>query len=181
MGEGGYVACRDPAVHERLRLLRNQGRLQSGTFLHPAIGYNLRVTDIHAAIGRVQLAKLPALVARKRELHDAYDDALSNVPSVRVLGAAEHAGLVPFRCVIQARDAGGLMAHLSANRVEPRGFFYPLHAQPAFGGTEFDECAYANAAAGHRCGVCLPVHGDVSIEDVTRVATLIREHQFALA
>jgi perosamine synthetase len=73
------------------------------------------------------------------------------------------------------------MVHLRANRVEPRGFFYPLHAQPAFGGTEIDERSYPNAAAGHRQGVCLPLHSEMSIKDVARIAGVISEHQAALA
>jgi dTDP-4-amino-4,6-dideoxygalactose transaminase len=56
-----------------------------------------------------------------------------------------------------------------------------MDAQPAFGGVMIDEHAYPNTAAGHRHGVCLPLHGAVSIEDVARVAGLIREHQSAFA
>ena len=177
-GEGGFVACRDAAVYERLLLLRNQGRMHSGTFLHPEIGYNLRLTDIQAAIGRLQLRKLDSIIATKRKLHAAYVDALSGIETLRVLGPAENASLVPFRCVVLAEDAQGLMRHLSDNKIESRGFFYPLHRQPAFGATtDTPDTGFANALDGHRRGICLPLHCGMSTEDVTRIAASVRQHQ----
>jgi perosamine synthetase len=179
-GEGGFVACRDPAIYERLRLLRNQGRMHSGTFIHPAVGYNLRMTDIQAAIGRVQLRKLESIIATKRALYDAYVEALAGAENVRVLGAAEHATMVPFRCVILADDAEGLMQRLAANKVEPRSFFYPLHRQPAFNpgsNPEETDGEFPNAVAGHRRGICLPLHVAMSQDDVVRVSALVRAHQ----
>jgi perosamine synthetase len=179
-GEGGFVVCRDAAVYERLRLLRNQGRMRSGTFIHPAVGFNLRMTDIQAAIGRVQLRKLDSIIATKRSLHDAYARGLEGIETVRVIGSALNATLVPFRCVVLVEDAPGLMQHLSRNKVEPRGFFYPLHRQPAFGAgsdTAKVDDEFPNAVDGYLRGVCLPLHSGMSQEDAGRIAALVREHQ----
>lgn len=183
-GEGGFVACRDAAIYERLRLFRNQGRLKSGTFIHPSVGYNFRITDIQSAIGRIQLRKLGAIAATKRVLYETYVEELRDVGSVRILQAAKDAELIPFRCVILSDDAQGLMTHLAENRVEPRSFFYPLHLQPAFRELTFGRCDdadYPNAMMGYRRGVCLPIHCALSREDVSRIAALIRSHHLARA
>ncbi|SME99339.1 perosamine synthetase [Tistlia consotensis] len=176
-GEGGYVACRDPALHERLRQLRNQGRSERGSFVHPAIGFNFRITDLQAAMGLVQLGKLPQILARKTALHARYRDALAGLPQIRVLGAAPGAGLVPFRCVLIAERAAELSAHLEAAGVQIRGFFPPLHRQPCFaeGREAQPDSRFPNAIAGHRDGLCLPIFPTLAEAQVERIGALVRD------
>ena len=57
-GEGGLVVTNDQAVYESMLYLRNQGRINRGSFIHPEIGYNFRITDLQAAVGLEQLNKL---------------------------------------------------------------------------------------------------------------------------
>ena len=66
-GEGGVVLTDDDELYHRLRLLRNQGRRHSGTFVHEGLGMNFRVTDMQCAVGTAQLRKLPRIADRKRE------------------------------------------------------------------------------------------------------------------
>ncbi|MFC0430269.1 DegT/DnrJ/EryC1/StrS aminotransferase family protein [Kutzneria buriramensis] len=179
-GEGGFVTCQDEGVYERLRLLRNQGRMNSGTFIHPSVGFNLRITDMQAALGRVQLRKLGLIIERKLELLAAYREALSGVRGVRVLGAAEGANHVPFRCAIVVDDAAAFIEHLSSHQIEPRTFFYPLHLQPAFASLRGpDDHGFPNAVAGYEGGICLPLHSALTVDDVSRIARAIRDHQEA--
>ena len=84
-GEGGVVLTNDTQLYERLRLLRNQGRLTSGTFVHDSLGMNFRVTDLQSAVGNAQLRKLPGLIASKRANHDRYAANLADVPGLRWL------------------------------------------------------------------------------------------------
>lgn len=180
-GEGGYVACRDPGVFDRLRLLRNQGRLDRGSFIHPAVGYNFRMTDLQSAIGLVQLDRLPRIVQRKQELLALYREGLSHLPGVRVLGAAEGANHVPFRCVLMTDRVRELMDHLERHGIQPRSFFNPLHRQPGlreWGAgrlpvEHFDDAAYPNAVFGWDHGVCLPVHATLTDLEIQFVCETI--------
>ncbi|MFD8462686.1 DegT/DnrJ/EryC1/StrS family aminotransferase [Streptomyces antimycoticus] len=176
-GEGGLVTCRDGNTYERLRMLRNQGRMNSGTFIHPSIGFNLRITDMQAALGRVQLRKLGAVIEKKQALYAAYAEAFRGIHGIRVLGAAEHANHVPFRCVIVVDDATALITHLTERQIEPRTFFYPLHLQPAFaslrGPSSPSDRGFPNAETGYARGICLPIHGGVTVDDVSRIADAI--------
>lgn len=164
-GEGGFVVCRDDGTNERLRHLRNQGRLNSGSFIHPTIGYNFRITDIQAAIGLVQLSKLHEIVARKRTIYGWYLELLNNVRGVRVLGAAPESTHVPFRCVLIAPRAQTLIAHLAGRGIQSRGFFNPMHRQPCFVAWFADKPHsppmrdedYPNAVFGYENGLCLPM------------------------
>lgn len=178
-GEGGYVTCRDPEIHERLLYLRNQGRLERGSFVHPAIGFNFRITDMQAAIGQAQLARLPDIVERKTALHERYRAGLAGIPQVRLLGAARDANLVPFRCVLMAEDATDLAARLEAEGVQTRSVFYPLHRQPCFAGPAeaegIDDGRFPNASEAHRKGLCLPIFPTMTDEQVARIVALIRD------
>ena len=70
--EGGFVVTDDPEIHERMLYLRNQGRKQSGTFVHPEIGYNFRITDMQAALGLSQLKKLDVIKREKAKIYSLY-------------------------------------------------------------------------------------------------------------
>ena len=130
-GEGGYVACRDSAVYERLCYLRNQGRIDRGSFVHPAIGFNFRITDLQAAIGLAQLDRLDAIVARKRAVYARYVDQLRDLPQVRFLGRHPLGNHVPFRVVLLAEQAHELMAWLAEQSVQSWSFFIRCIANPA--------------------------------------------------
>lgn len=179
-GEGGFVTCQDETTYERLCLLRNQGRMKSGTFIHLSVGFNLRITDMQAALGRVQLRKLSVIIDRKQALHAAYREVLSGIRGVRILGAAEGANHVPFRCVILVDDASPLIERLASHQIESRTFFYPLHLQPAFAslhGPDASDRRFPNAVAGYERGICLPLHSVLTVDDVSRIAGVIRDHQ----
>lgn len=129
-GEGGYIACRDEKIFKKLRLLRNQGRLDRGSFIHPAIGYNFRMTDIQSAMGCAQLDKLDSIIRKKNELMKMYRQGLEGASSVKILGAPAGSNQVAFRCVILGPRIKELAAHLESRKIQTRSVFYPLHRQP---------------------------------------------------
>lgn len=180
-GEGGYVVCRDPAIHDKLRLLRNQGRLDRGSFIHPAVGFNFRLTDMQSALGLVQLKRLPRIIARKAAIMMRYRERLEHVAGLRMLGAAPGANHVPFRCVLMVKHATALMEHLEQQGIQPRSSFYPLHRQPSLkewgqgriADDLFDDTQYPNAIFSSDHGVCLPIHATLSDEDVERVCDAV--------
>jgi dTDP-4-amino-4,6-dideoxygalactose transaminase len=93
-GDGGMLTTADPDLDRKFRLLRHHGMSVSDAVRHaatkiiqeeyPVLGYNYRMTDIQAAIGREQLKRLPAIVSRRRELAARYQERLANVAGVRV-------------------------------------------------------------------------------------------------
>lgn len=182
-GEGGYVVCQNPDIYERLRYLRNQGRQNAGSFIHPMIGYNFRFTDIQAAIGLVQLSKLDTIITRKQLVLSWYKQDLSDIRDIRILGPAPESTHTPFRCVLIAPRANELMAHLDHRGVQSRSFFSPMHSQPCFT-TWFktkthvpslrDE-DYPNAIYGSRNGLCLPAFPTLSRDQVAYIAAQIVE------
>jgi perosamine synthetase len=182
IGEGGYVATSDPAIYENLRLLRNQGRIDRGSFVHGAIGYNFRITDLQAAIGLAQIERLDEVIDRKLRLLDRYRVLLEGIPQVAMMPVEEGSTHVPFRLVLLCEDMPGLRVHLEAHGVQTRGVFCPMHRQPALafldrrsGGTQdFDDRHFPNAIRAYEQGLCLPLFPTMSQEQVAHVCDGIR-------
>src|SRR5262249_43946963 len=91
-GDGGMLTTRDPDLDRQFRLLRQHGMSVPDTPRHaakkvifenyPVVGFNYRMTDIQAAVGRVQLRRLPGLLARRRQLAARYTEALREIPGL---------------------------------------------------------------------------------------------------
>ncbi len=174
-GEGGYVVCRDAAIYDRLLHLRNQGRIESGTFQHPQIGYNFRITDLQAAIGLVQLDRLPDIKRCKKTILGQYFDELKNIEEVRFLEIEPGSTYVPFRVVLICERAQDLMAYLKEHKVQSRTFFYPLHRQPCFSYMGLKDSQFPNAVYGFEHGICLPVFPTMWSAQVEYICGCVKE------
>jgi len=171
-GEVGYVVCRDAATYDRLLHLRNQGRRASGTFMHPQIGYNFRITDLQAAIGLVQLDRLPTIKRCKMNILGQYQAELEDM---RFLEIEPGSSYVPFRVVLICEKAHELIAYLEEHKVQSRTFFYPLHRQPCFGYMGLDDSQFPNAVYGFEHGLCLPVFPTLWSAQVEYICDRIKE------
>lgn len=177
-GEGGFVVTSDEEIHHRLLHLRNQGRSRSGTFVHTEMGYNLRITDMQAAIGLTQLGKLEEIKRRKLHLLDRYREQLEGIEEITFFSPDPGAEWLPFRVGILCPHAHELMAFLAERDIEARTFFYPLHRQPAYAylmdGHRGDE-EFPNSVYGYEHGICLPTFPTLTDDQVDYVCAAIAE------
>ncbi len=183
-GEGGMVVTNDESIYERLRYLRNQGRINRGTFVHPEIGYNFRMTDMQCAVGLRQLEKLPEIIERKNRILDNYKSQLGDMPGIKFFEPDEGADLIPFRVCILTDQAEALSECMKENEIETRTFFYPLHRQPCFEylkdeGAEhsMDDSSFPNSIYGYEHGICLPTYPTLSDEEINYVCDVIKEYK----
>lgn len=161
-GEGGMVAC-GADIARQIRLLRNQGMEQR--YRNEVVGLNCRMTDIHAAIGRVQLRRLPEWTARRQQIARWYDESLEGVCVPPVASGATH---VYHQYTIRVSDdRDGFAAALQSEHGVGSGVYYPtpVHALPSYG-LDLDLPETARAA---REVLSLPVHPGLSDDDVQRV------------
>lgn len=181
--EGGFVVTNNPHIYDKLLHLRNQGRKERGTFIHPEIGYNFRMTDLQCAMGIVQLGKLEQIIERKLSILEVYRELLRPVPQVRFFEPPADAEWVPFRIPVFCERAHELMAFLTSREIEPRTFFYPLHRQPAFSSL-CDDKEYQHSLAdgdfpraidAYEHGVCLPIFPALSEAQIDYVCATIKE------
>jgi dTDP-4-amino-4,6-dideoxygalactose transaminase len=162
-GEGGMVACATPEIARNVRLLRNQG--MEKRYENEVVGFNARMTDVHAAIGRVQLEKLAAWTAT-RQSNAAFLSA--HLEGVGVPTIAEGATHVWHQYTIRvAADRDGFAAALASEHGVGSGVYYPIpnHQLPSFG-LDYDLPATARACAEV---LSLPVHPALTPEDLERI------------
>lgn len=172
-GEGGVVLTNDDALYDRLRLLRNQGRHHSGTFVHAGLGMNFRMTDLQCAVGNAQLRKFPDIAAGKQQRYARYVDNLKGVQGLRFMQIQPGSTHVPFRCALLSDHKEDVMEALERAGIQTRGFFYPLHLQPALRQYSHGPLPVAEELSDK--GICLPVHLGLSEEDVDLICAIIRD------
>lgn len=169
-GEGGMVSCASEEIARTVRLLRNQGMEKQ--YQNELIGFNLRMTDIHAAIGRVQLTKVDGWTAA-RQANAAFLDA--NLTGVLVPPVASGAVHVYHQYTIRVSDdRDGFVAALREEHQVGSGVYYPIpnHRLPSLApyapGLDLPETERAAAEV-----VSLPVHPSLSQADLERIVDAV--------
>ena len=135
---GGMLLTNDRAFADRCRHLSTQAREPVPHYEHRDIGYNYRLSNILAALGRAQLKRLDEMIARRRVLREAYAKVFASTDGVSLLGADDGANCWLTSIVVSPDRAGweaaDLAGHLAAVNIETRPIFKPMHLQPVFAG-----------------------------------------------
>jgi dTDP-4-amino-4,6-dideoxygalactose transaminase len=165
-GEGGMVSC-DGDIAHRVQLLRNQG--MATQYANELVGLNNRMTDIHAAIGRVQLRRLPGWTEDRRRNAAYLDQHLENVVVPPVREGSTH---VYHQYTIRVEDdRDGMVKALREEHGVGCGVYYPIpnHRLPSFG-RDLDLPETERAA---REVLSLPVHPSLSSDDLERIVAAV--------
>jgi dTDP-4-amino-4,6-dideoxygalactose transaminase len=175
---GGMFVTDDEAMAERVRHLATQAREPVAHYEHRDVGFNYRLSNLLAAVGRGQLAGLDAKVRRRREINARYRKHLTDLPGVDFV--AEDPSGEPthwLTCLtIDAAQAGfdrdAVIVALGAAGIEARPVWKPMHLQPAF---EARTVLGGSVAAGlFQDGVCLPSGTNLADDEVDEVAGIVR-------
>ncbi|QKW24407.1 DegT/DnrJ/EryC1/StrS family aminotransferase [Kitasatospora sp. NA04385] len=187
-GEGGMVTCQDAGLAARLRRLREHGMSVSAADRHAGaggagvvetydeIGFNHRMTDVQAAIGLVQLGKLPAMVARRRELADRYRELLGEELAARLVGDPSH-GTSNFqslwlRLPEDAPDRGEVLTRLAADGVSARRGIMAAHLEAPYKGTARVPLPVTEEITART--LILPLYHSLTHEQVEHVVSALR-------
>ena len=166
-GEGGMVSCADATIERNIRLYRNQGMLQQ--YHNEVVGLNNRMTDIHAAIGRVQLTKVDAWTRTRQENAAFLSANLEGVTPPPVADGAVH---VYHQYTIRVpEDRDGLAKALKEEYQVGSGMFYPVpnhRLKPFQSPVELPE----TERAAKEC-LSLPVHPSLTREDLERIVNAV--------
>lgn len=166
-GEGGAVTTDDPAIAERIQLLRSHG--QRERYLHVDIGYNYRMTNLQAAIGVAQLEKLDTFTEQRIANAALLTERLSPyMPTPTVLPGHRHVYHQYTIRVAQNRDAFARALH---DRGVGSAVHYPrpIHQQPYYQQRGYNVSLPKSEAAAEQV-LSLPVHPGLSRDDVEKVA-----------
>lgn len=177
---GGALICPDEESARRVKFYATQARENFPYYQHEQIGYNYRLSNISAGIGRGQMYVLDEHIARRRAIHALYVEKLKNTPGITVMQPRSNVDLHPnywlSTILVNPQEAGftyqELSARLTAADIESRPLWKPMHLQPVFAKAP----AYVNGVseALFAQGLCLPSGPMVTDEDVDRIVEIIK-------
>ena len=176
---GGALICPNEEKAKRALFYATQAREQAPHYQHEKIGYNYRMSNICAGIGRGQMFVLDEHIARRRVIHDLYVKLLAGVKGVKVMCQPEGGDFNSnywLTCItVDPEEAGftreDVRLALDENNIESRPLWKPMHLQPVFKNAPF----YGNGTSERlfEIGLCLPSGPTLTDEDIERVAKVI--------
>ena len=179
---GGMLLANDGALVAQARFLATQARDQAPHYQHSTIGFNYRLSNVLAGIGRGQLARIEAKVAARRRIFDLYHRALGDIPGITFMPEATFGDprsranrwltCLLIDPVLSGTTRETVRLALDAANIESRPLWKPLHLQPVFTG-----CRMIGGAVCERLferGLCLPSGSAMTDEDVARVVGMVR-------
>ena len=137
-GEGGMIVTDDDALAERCRSLRNLCFQPAKRFVHEELGWNMRMSNLNAALGLAQLERIDEFIARKRHIGAQYNMLLADIDDVQLpvprTDYAENIYWVYGIVLDEGLEVGveELMSRLAERGIGTRPFFWPMHRQPVF-------------------------------------------------
>lgn len=186
-GDGGMLTTSNPEWDRRFRLLRQHAMSVPDTVRHgsnqvifesyPEVGFNYRMTDIQAAVGREQLKRLPELVARRRLLADRYRDMLADIPNFQVPFEPEWARSnwqsfcvrLPSQCEQRA-----VMQHLLDAEISARRGIMCSHRETAYSDLPLRQPLVHSEQAQEHC-ILLPLYHQMTDAEQSKVAAVLKE------
>lgn len=172
-GDGGAVVTRHAEVADRVAVMRQHGSRPK--YVHSIYGGNFRLDALQAALLRVKLAELPAWNARRRQNARRYLAQLGEIPGAPLTLPQDQPGHVWHHFVIRAPRRDELRAYLAQRQIETEVYYpVPLHLQPCFAHLGYREGDFPRAEAAARQALAIPVHPDLSDDQIDYVAEAIR-------
>lgn len=175
---GGMLVSPDKDLIDHARKLSTQAREPAPHYEHAEIGYNYRLSNLLAGVGRGQLDVLPERVARKREICACYQDMLRDVDGITFMPEAPWGMSTRWLTVVEidpavfGADRETVRLALEAENIESRPVWKPMHLQPVF-----QDCETVGgdvAAALFRNGLCLPSGTAMTDAELERIVATIR-------
>lgn len=178
---GGMLASDDRILIEKAKFLSQQARDAGPHYEHTQIGYNYRMSNIVAAIGRGQLLVLNERVKRKREIFDYYRKALADMPGIEFMPEAAYGRATRWLTVILitpeafGADREAVRQALEKENIESRPVWKPMHMQPVFKGSPMRGGGVCEDFFSR--GLCLPSGTAMTEDDLGRVIEVVRKTQ----
>ncbi len=187
-GEGGMALTNDAAIAAHMRSLRSHGITRDPDEMHGeadgpwyyqqlTLGYNYRMTDLQAALGLSQVARLESFVARRRALAACYDRLLADLPLTTPYcdPAAESAFHLYVVVLQDVKRRRAVFDALRAAGIGVNVHYIPVHTQPYYRALGFKAGDYPVAEAYYAGAISLPMYAGLSTADQERVAAALRE------
>lgn len=180
---GGALVGPTKETKEKTIFLSTQARDNAPHYQHSEIGYNYRLSNICAGIGRGQMEVLSDRIQQRRAINDFYKDVFSNIDAVNLFSEASSdffsnhwLSSITIDKKVSTRTNQELMAAFTEENIETRPLWKPMHLQPVF-----NDCPYYGETVSEElftAGLCLPSGSNITNDDKNRIYEVISKYQF---
>ncbi|MBP1949059.1 pyridoxal phosphate-dependent aminotransferase EpsN [Virgibacillus litoralis] len=180
---GGMLISNDTEAIKRARFLASQARDQAPHYQHSMVGFNYRMSNILAGVGRTQLQVLDDRVSARRSIYEIYYQGLANLPGITFMPELEETRMNRWLTTLTLNEEESgvtvkqLLTALNNENIEARPVWKPLHMQPLFKESSY----YPHQGNEHvaerlfTTGICLPSGSNLTVDDQQRVIRCIRD------
>lgn len=169
-GQGGFIVTDNDYFGNKIKELKNVGRISGGADIHENFGINAKYTDIQAIIALNQLKDLGNRIGCKKTIYQTYIKNLPCIPQIKTLDT-DHSYTTPWFVDIYVENRNNLQSFLKENGIQTRAIYPALNTQKINGGQSFNTLAELFA----RKGLWLPSSMTLSLEEINYVCKKIQE------
>lgn len=174
---GGMLVTNDEHIAHKVKFWSTQSKEPFPYYQHEEIGYNYRLSNVSAGIGRGQLKVLASRIAKKRQIFNYYVEHLADVPEIKFIKerVGEKANYWLSAAVIESEKVtpGTIIDELAKENIEARRVWKPMHLQPIFKSSDF--VGGKNAECFFEKGICLPSDTKMTEADLERTVGIIKD------
>ncbi|MFF3022032.1 DegT/DnrJ/EryC1/StrS family aminotransferase [Gottfriedia sp. NPDC057948] len=186
---GGALVSNNTELIQRARFLATQARDDARHYQHSVVGYNYRMSNILAGVGRAQLQVLEERVETRRKIFQRYFEELRDLPGLTFMPELANTRSNRWLTALTIKEeesklsVNNLLDVLEEENIEARPVWKPLHMQPLFNGVRYYSHEENNHVAERlfKTGICLPSGSNLSFDDQSRVISCIKKVFYKVA
>lgn len=177
---GGMLVSESEENMQKVKFWATQAREKARHYEHKEIGYNYRMSNILAGVGRGQLKVLDKRIQEKTQIYNTYKEAFKDIPEIKMQPIPENAVVNHWLSVITLEPKSkvkplDIMEALERENIESRPVWKPMHMQPVFKDYDFIKVKEQSVSEDlFDRGVCLPSDTNMTKEDIERVIKMIK-------
>ena len=180
---GGMFVCNDEEMANKVRFWSTQSKDPARHYQHSEIGYNYRLSNVLAGIGRGQMKVLENRIVKKNEIFEKYKDAFKDIEDIEMMPENEGERSNQWLSAMTLKENSkvkplDVILALEKENIESRPVWKPMHLQPVFEKYDFVNEKESGISVGEDLfirGVCLPSDTKMTDEDMERVIKIIRD------
>ena len=176
-GGGGMILTDDEELAEKARYLTTQAKDDAIRYVHNEIGYNFRLTNIHAALGVAQLEQLPAIIKRKKEIYNYYKKEINKIGGLSLSNTPDYAdnnhwlNLLQIDEKVYGEDREVLMKRLEENGIQTRPVWKLNHEQKPYKDCQHYKIEKAKKLV--KNSLCLPSSSNLSNDNLNKIVSVL--------
>ena len=179
-GGGGMVITNNKKYYEKIKYLSLQAKNDVINFIHNEVGYNFRMSNIHAAIGLAQIYSLKNILKKRKKIYETYKKNLKLIPGIKLLGQTPGSISNNWLNVIQidkksyGKSKDDLISHLLSKNIQVRSVWYPNHMQKPFLSNQ--NFQVKNSSKLFKKSLCLPSSHSLSKNQLMFIISTIKKY-----